>query len=497
MDSLQVQFLGSAEVSITGPAALNAWRDKHTLKVPGHEYVPRFRSGAWDGTWAPGKWCTLRSDGTYELRCSRGLLPRIAHDVTGGAMLLQAATAAEVNAFRATVPQVAQLRDYQGRALAEVLTKGWGRIAFATNAGKGAVIALLAAFARWRGNSALILCDEIAVFDALRGEVTQWGKFEPALIRAGTKVPPDAAVTIAMVPTLSRRVMSKNKAEAKAWREWLGARAMLLMDEADKADAMSWRTIIAHAKNTTWRAGFSGTFPSDLYNDLRLDELMGPVLDRVQNTELVERGVSARPTIEVCMYDASHCLQLFPREWWGMTPPQQRNFVFTRAITANVDRHQFVAALIQPDTPTAVIVNRIAHGQDLVATIPGAVFLDGSSSDDERLCALQDFAEGKVRVLVVTRIFDRGTNRLGLAADVIFASAEGSASQILQRIGRGLRRVGGKEFLRVVDIVDRVQTEGVTDKRVKMSAAFLHKGARRRLEVYAKEGFEVQIVSSP
>jgi superfamily II DNA or RNA helicase len=175
-----------------------------------------------------------------------------------------------------------------------------------------------------------------------------------------------------------------------------------------------------------------------------------------------------------------------------MAAPEQRTWVYDVAIGLNDERHRFIASLIQPEVPTAVVVNRIEHGLSLSRTIPGAVFLDGSCSENERIAVLEDFRLGKTRVVVVTKILDRGTNRLGNAEDLIFASGEGSATQTLQRIGRGLRRANGKEFLRLVDIVDHI-VASKADRRAQMAAGFLQAAARRRLEVYATEGFEVQV----
>lgn len=485
--SLQVEFLSPAEVTIVGPESVLQWREHHRLKVPGHEYMPRFKKRQWDGTWTPGKWCRARGD-LFELRCSRGLVPRVVSDL-GGKVEFNVALEAEVAAFVQATPQFKVLRDYQARAFHLVLKEGWGRVAFATNAGKGAVIALLATFAASRGDPALILCDEIAVFDALLGELQEWGGIAPALVRQGTQQPPSALVTLAMVPTLYRRLSEDT---TKTWVQWLIRQRMLLLDEADKSDAATWRAIIATAKQTTWRAGFSGSFSTELYDELRMEELMGPVLDRVKNKEMVERGVSAKPSIEVHAYEGTAALRPFPKEWWNLQGASRRNLVYERAVIYNQERHQFVASLITPETPTAIIVNRIDHGRDLTAMIPGAVFLDGSASETERLRVLEDFRLGKVFVLVVTKILDRGTNRLGHAADLIFASGEGSPSQILQRIGRGLRRTGGKEFLRLVDVVDRVDGSG--DKRMATAASFLHGAARRRLQVYAHEGFDIELI---
>lgn len=497
--SISLAAHSASEFSISGPESISEWRKKHTLPVPGHEFTPRFRKHQWDGYWAPGKWCRVLGS-TYELRCSRGLVPRVIRDL-GGAVNWNVASAEEIAEFCTAQPEVAKLRDYQRRALEGVLREGWGRVAYATNAGKGAVIALLARFCERRGEGVLILCDEIAVFDALEGELKTWAGTLPGVVRSGIKVVPPGLISLAMVPTLVRRLASEKKSKNKPWTAWVAGKRMVLCDEADKADSASWKSILSVAKNSQWRAGFSGSFPDELFYDLKFDELMGPIIDRVTNAEMVERGVSARPSIEVHAFNATPALKGFPASasgnisWWDLTPPQQRMLVYDTAVGYNQERHYFVASLIRPDTPTAVVVNRVEHGRQLTLSIPGAVFLDGSSSENERLSTLDDFQAGRVNVIVVTKILDRGTNRLGVTADLIFASGEGSATQILQRLGRGLRRAGGKETLRLVDIVDRVRVPEGASNAIKMAAGYLHAAARKRLEVYASEGFDVELVS--
>lgn len=494
---LSIAAVNPSEVIITGPQTLSDWRTDHTMPVPGREFMPRFRRHVWDGLWTPGKWCRQNGE-QFDLNCSRGLLPRIVKDL-GGALEFDLSTPEQVEAFRADHPKIEQFRDFQKEAFDVIVKEGWGRVAYATNAGKGAVIAMLAAFSWYHKRPTLILCDELAVFDALLGELRAWGGIEPNIVKAGVKVPPRNGVTLAMVPTLARRVSDEagTKIKDKPWHAWLLSQQMLLLDEADKADAASWRSIMTAAKNTTWRAGFSGSFPKDEYDNLRLDELMGPIAVHVGNKAMVERGISARPTIEVHAFEATPALQNLSPEWWTMTGAEKRKSVYDRAVIYNQERHEFIATLVTAGTPTAVVVNRIDHGRDLANVLTNvlgrAVFLDGSTSESERLDALDAFREGRITILVVTKILDRGTNRLGHAADLIFASAEGSASQILQRIGRGLRRADGKAYLRLVDVVDRVAAPK-SDKRMKMAGEFLRKAAKRRLQVYAQEGFDVQII---
>ncbi|KKK88216.1 hypothetical protein LCGC14_2745400, partial [marine sediment metagenome] len=146
---------------------------------------------------------------------------------------------------------------------------------------------------------------------------------------------------------------------------------MVLLDEADKATAASWRLILANAKGSQWRLGFSGTFPDPKekpYDDLRLDELMGPILIKARNIDLVERGISAIPLVELRSYNATDALMASApkmKEWWKLPGPARRQSVYEYAIAFNLDRHLFITNLIRPDTPTAIIDNRVAHGQAL------------------------------------------------------------------------------------------------------------------------------------
>jgi len=493
-------FLSPTEVKVVGPDSLHEWREAQRFKVPGAEFTPRFKRHLWDGTHAPGRWCRRIPGDLWELRASRGILRRLAADLP---VVLSAGHAdapippAETAKWLRTHTILPTLRDYQQTAVRAALTEQWGRVALATNAGKGAVIALLAEFCFSHRQRVLILCDEIAVFDALLGELTQWASAQPSIVGQGVTDPPKEALALAMVPTLARRI-SKGEA-APAWIAWLQAQTMVLLDEADKATARTWRDILGYCGASHWRVGFSGTFPSptdDPYADLRMDELMGPVLVQQGNIDMIRRGVSARPDVVLHRYDVTNTLSPLPHDWYGASGPARRRWVFEQAIVNNFARHDYIASLIRPDTPTAVIINRIDHGEALAATIPGSVFLDGSAEPAYRTATLERFQRGEVRVLVVSKILDRGTNRLGTAADLIFASGEGSTRQTLQRIGRGLRRAGGKEFLRLVDIVDSADFGASPSKTEKRIATYLHSAARKRVGLYHREQFEIEVAAA-
>lgn len=502
----RISMVHDDEVIVTGTEALFAWRKHYEMPVPGHEFHPRFRRGAWDGRWAPGTWCKQRG-WEYDLNCSRGLLPRLFRDL-GLQEATHVTSQEDIEQFMAEHEDIfTRLRDYQCDAFVTTLRAGWGRVAYATNAGKGAVIALLALFAaEYKREPALILCDELAVFDALKGEVAQWAGVEPMLVKSGVKTPPpthdakgNAHVAIAMIPTLARRLAAEkgrySTGAKNKWRAWCAEMRMVLLDEADKSDNNTWRAALKAAHNSRWRLGFSGTFSTELYKDLRYEELMGPIVARVSNAEMVERGVSARPIIEVHGFDVTAAVaKVLPHNqmWWDMTPPARRAYIYACGIIHNQARHDFLRSLIRPDTPTVLVVTSLDHGRELERTIPDSIFLDGSSSMKERIAVLERFARREVLVIIVTKILDRGSNRLKDARDLIFASGEGSVTQTLQRLGRGLRKTDGKDSVRVVDVADRINTVS-RDKKLLSAASFVHAAVRKRLEVYGKEGFDIRI----
>lgn len=495
---ITIERLSTTEILVRGPEAVREWREAHRFAVPGAEYSTAYRMNRWDGTWAPGKWCQLVGE-TWEMVCSIGLLDRLERELQIEPQLIFSTGAEDglVADYCNATPRVDELRDYQRAALIGALASGWGRVALATNAGKGAVIALLAGYARSHGLNALILCDELSVYDALVGEIKKWGKFPLLKLQAGIKTPPKAGVVLAMVPTLARRLGSKkDKARRREWRDWLAGQSMVLVDEADKALADSYKLILRNACNSWWRVGFSGTFPTDEYGDLQFDELMGPVLSRVRNADLIGLGVSAKPLVELHGFDVTKALQGL-RLSWQIRGAARRQAIYERAIVRNQARHAAIAALVRPTTPTVIIVNRVEHGKLLARAIKGAVFLDGSVDVEKRTAALELFRRGLFHVLVVTKILDRGTNRLGVAADVIFASGEGSSTQTLQRLGRGLRRHDGKEFLRLVDIIDRVVVPSTNDAgavALEAAAEFIHAAGSKRVQLYADEGFEAEVL---
>lgn len=375
-------------------------------------------------------------------------------------------------------PHAPDLRDFQQEALRLIFEKRWGRIALPTNAGKGAVIASAAKHFAEHKMTALILCDEIAVFKALKEEVNKWSGMKPILVEAGAKdIPKRGSIVIAMVPTLLRR-------KDEAWLNWFSLVEAVLLDEGDKASSKSWQDLVNRCENSHYRIAFSGTFMDGEVSpgELILSELIGPVMMRRKNADMIALGISAKPFVELIPFTQRiDTLDIPPGKVWGeMKGAERRAWVYDRGIVHNQERHQMIASLLHTDYANAIIINYIPHGKELEAIIPSSVFLSGSDVKERRDEVLDAFKRGVFQTLIVSKILDRGTNDLGHAAGLIFASSMGSDRQTLQRVGRGLRRTGGKQFLYLKDVIDR-------------GHPFFDSQSRKRVMLYNEEGFEVTI----
>lgn len=459
-------------------SGLIEWRQLSKVRSPGYQYSPLYQQKKWDGYYYPGDHA-LTVGNVEEFQFGRGLLAQ----VLGG--FEHVPFNDPFHRLPAAIPLPAKLFSHQREALEAIVRHRWCRLAFATNSGKGAIIALATKAFVAGGMRVLILADETAPYDALCDELTAWGA-PVGRVEAGVKDVLDDPAIVAMVPTLSRRITAKSdaayaeKKEAAHWREWVGSFDVLLLDEADKATAATWRKVMRAAKSTCYRVGFSGSFPdSGTVADWTLEESIGPIVLNVKNIELVEKGISARPLVTLHRFHAA--IPKAGRELWrAMKGTEKREWVFQHAIVQNTHRHAFVASLLEKDTPNAVIVNRVEHGRALVDYIPDSVFLSGEMSKEERRHWLNEFEQGRTQNIIVTKILDRGSNKLGKVVGLIFASGEGSTRQTLQRIGRGLRKGDGKPQLLLKDVVDTGHD-------------YLKDMSRKRIKLYNAEGFDVRI----
>ena len=206
----------------------------------------------------------------------------------------------------------------------------------------------------------------------------------------------------------------------------------------------SWNTIIYHAVNAIHKYGFSGTVYREDGSELEMLGAIGPVIDEVGYDELTENNhiCQARFLImdPMCdpLYDEDdmwpNCLKL--------------------GITENEIRNQWISRICQIYAAKKMQILVICpfrkkHVESLAEMIPGSKLVYGDSQDMYRKDILEEFGSKKFYTLITTRIYDEVINLPDVKA-VLFAGGGKAHNATYQRIGRGIRKAPGKEYVDII-----------------------------------------------
>lgn len=285
------------------------------------------------------------------------------------------------------------------------------------------------------------------------------GRFEPKHI------------TIATVQSLTR---VRGDAQKKIIAKYLKTIDLLFLDETHHASAKSFYRLIQRI-DAPWRFGMSGT-PFGLADGkgLMVEAAFGPIVECVTNQELGALGVNAIPTIT--MLDCSLPKLDADLDWQS---------VYKEGIVLNVHRNDMVAHWAEHYSkkkwPTLVLVRELWHGDNLCELLRARnvkhAFVHGQMSTDDVERQKVRLTEGKINVLIASPIFGEGVDIPSVRALVV-ADGGQSTANVLQKIGRGLRRKADDNRLDVLDFADSTHK-------------WLARHSQERLALYEAEGFEV------
>jgi superfamily II DNA or RNA helicase len=377
--------------------------------------------------------------------------------------------------------------DFQLRALRQVEKHGRGIIQVATGGGKSKIAKLIAAryrrmtmFITTRGILMYQMRDQLVADCGLNVGVIGDGEFrptrgvnvgmvqtfvsqlkEPSLdeeIRAIVKKTVDAgpAVTREMVVAeATKRFNEKTKVRNRAIK-LLEMVEIVIGEEAHEAGGNSYYEILRHCKSAAIRVALTATpFMRDEAEDnMRLMAAFGPVLIKISEKLLIDRGILATPYF-IYRNPPNH-------PTLRKTSPWQRAYKF--GITEGTFRNEcmvhYARRAAQHGLPTLVLVQRKAHGtilRDLFrAAGLKATFVQGENDQDERKRALKALSSGKFDVVIGSTIFDVGVDvpAIGL---LILAGGGKAEVALRQRIGRALRaKKTGANVAFILDFSDEL-----------------------------------------
>ena len=414
--------------------------------------------------------------------------------------------------------------DFQMRALRQVEKHGRGIIQVATGGGKSKIAKLIAArfrrvtlFLTTRGilmyqmadgfksagfNVGIIgdsvwkpvrgvNCGMVQTFVAklkqpdlnveIRSIVAEHAEADEKAIAKG--IPRPKALNRKDIEVIADQRFKEKRAQYERYVKVLELVEVVIGEEAHEAGGDSYYEILRHCKNASIRVALTATpFMRDSSEDnMRLMAAFGPVLLKVSEKLLIDRGILATPSFKF------HLSKPHPK--LHRTSPWQR--AYELGYVQNTLMHADIVAEAKQAAkyklPVMTLVQRTKHGKALQKAMQAAglraEFIQGEDDQVARKRALDRLRKGLIHVLIGTTILDVGVDVP--AVGLVQLAGGGKAEVALrQRIGRGMRskKTGPNVCF-------------VTDYSVDLNQHLRIHALARRAIIESTEGFKERILA--
>lgn len=325
-----------------------------------------------------------------------------------------------------------ELRDYQLKAVTDIQNNEGGTICLPTGSGKTLIMLRLAY--EYNLPFIVIVHTKELLYQWERTVREYFDGFTPGLVGDGNNH--FDKITIAMLQTVHQMIAKGDTSKFDF--------PVLFFDEMHRVAADTAYTV-AMQINAPARIGSSATPARIDGKEKKLWAAMGEIKSRIPATELIERGLLAKPMFQFLTPPATYISR--GTKWHD---------AYLQGIVLNEGRNDLIIKktkeLSAEGLTVYVHVERIDHGQMLQGRLPGSVFLSGTDNSTRRQLVLKEFEAGKIKILVST-LLREGVNIQSMNC---FVAAGGMKSPIgvIQRIGRALRIAPGKTEAIIVDFRD-------------------------------------------
>jgi len=245
---------------------------------------------------------------------------------------------------------------------------------------------------------------------------------------------------------------------------------MVIVDECHglKGNVLS-NILTDHAAKIPYRFGFTGSMPKEKSDAWAVYVAVGPIRYEVPASELIEKGVLARPHIDILQLqeDLRPEFNAFLEECIGQPPTYNEfkeeyfpDFSAEKSyLQYQTTRLSWIAQFIEAKRDAKkgnvlCLVDNIAFGRKLVDQIEGAIFVNGQDvkSPKDRKAVYDMFADNDNLVVIAT-VHIAGTGiDIHRIFNLMFIDIGKSFIRVIQAIGRGLRKADDKDKISITDI---------------------------------------------
>ena len=481
--SIQIEKFNEAYIRIKcEPSTAQEISEFFTFEVPGAKFMPTVRNRLWDGR------VRLFSPGTGKIYY--GLLPYVQkflkdqgyqveltddfdNEKVDPKFTYQFVRSIEKGKFRA--------RDYQLKAIHNIIQNHRGLILSPTGSGKSFIIyALVRYFLHLFGHEKiLIVVPTTSLVEQMYSDFADYGWFPDEhchKLYAGSEK-----------NTKKEVIISTWQSIYKLDKRYFNQFGAVFVDEAHLAKAKSLTGIMTKLHNCKHRIGLTGTLDGTEVHRLVLEGLFS-VHEKVTTTsELIERKELSNIHIRVLVLEHTKRNKTLMK---GKTYQQEMEYIST-----HLKRNLFIRNLVCDLKGNTLVLAQYIEKQ----LMPLCQMIEDYSDENRKIYLIHGATPTDDRE-EVRRLVEKNDNCIIVASygtfstginikrihNIVFASPYKSQIKVLQSIGRGLRLSSDKEQLTLFDLADDIQYNNKVN--------YTLKHLTDRISIYNEQGFDYDII---
>lgn len=289
----------------------------------------------------------------------------------------------------------------------------------------------------------------------------------------------------------------------KKTEEYLESFDAVLVDESHTANSKTVKKVLSKCTNAQYRMGLSGTTGlGDHAEGFGIQEHLGPMIYKISPKELIEQNFATPVNVKIFHLD----YLASDKKKKIIDLHKRKNFDKSKLLSLEKDlvvssnkRLKFVIKLLEKTTKNSLVLFSSiekGYGKKILEILKDhnnnkeCFYVDGQTSADIRDNYKKKMEDGDNRILIASfGTFSTGISIKNLH-NVFLIESYKSEKLIKQSIGRGMRKLEGKDKVNIIDIVDDFRYK---DNGKKLSKGnFLWKHGEERRKIYKNEEFPIK-----
>jgi superfamily II DNA or RNA helicase len=482
MATITVQLQNNSMMAVVCDPGLRAEISEYfSFFVPGHKFMPAFKSRKWDGkirlfnsmtcelhVGLYAKLCKFAADRHYHIK--------LAHSQYGLPNAKNKVDHQKLVSSQATWGMPFAPRDYQYDAITHGIERKRCILLSPTGSGKSFIIYnIMRWYQETHDKSVLVIVPSTSLVEQMYKDFKDYGydvEENCHIIYSGKDK-----------NTKKRVIITTWQSVYRLGKDWFDAFGCVFGDECHLFKAKSLTTLMNKCTEADYRFGTTGTLDGTQVNKLVLEGLFGPTKRVTYTRDLQDNGTLAELKIDVVLLD-------YPKEMKrinkGRTYQEEIDF-----LVGFEKRNQFICDLASTQKGNTLVLFRLVekHGKllyDMIRQKNDKVFYVHGDTDVTDREAIRGIVEKSDDAIIVASLgtYSTGINIRNLH-NIVFAAPTKSQVKVIQSIGRGLRTADNGQMTKLYDVVDDLLWQGKENYAVK------HAG--ERIKMYDKEKFEYEL----